>query len=55
MIAHTNLNHSIQKFGRSSIETVLHCLLDHRFTLHVHANPLALLVREDAKPELAND
>ena len=42
------------KFGRPSIETVLHCLLDHRFTLHVHAiNPLALLVREDAKPELA--
>ena len=41
-------------YGRPSIETVLHCLLEQRFVLHVHAiTPLALLVREDAKQTLA--
>ena len=40
--------------GRPSIETVLHCLLEQRFVLHVHAiAPLALLVRQDAKQILA--
>ncbi len=41
-------------YGRPSIETVLHCLLEQRLVVHVHAiTPLALLVREDAKQALA--
>ena len=41
-------------YGRPSIETVLHCLLEQRLVVHVHAiTPLALLVREDAKRVLA--
>ena len=41
-------------YGRPSIETVLHCVLQQRFVLHVHAiNPLALLIREDAESVIA--
>lgn len=40
--------------GRPSIETVLHCVLQQRFVLHLHAiNPLALLIREDAESVIA--
>ena len=41
-------------YGRPSIETVLHCVLQQRFVLHVHAiNPLALLIRKDAESVIA--
>lgn len=39
---------------RPSIETSLHCLLEHTFVLHLHAiNPLSLLVRKNAEQEIS--